>query len=352
MRTHMSFTMRIFRIDQMIQEAGVVGFETLREALKCSAPTLKRDLRYMREQLGSPIRYSGIRGGYYYSDDSKNTARQEDEAQGKVPAAWYRADELRVLMTILEEIGEIESDKRGVLAAQMRALRARLLACVSPEKISARDLLRRVKVVLETHLHIELPFFELVGEALAKRKRMRITYYSRTRKEETAREISPLRLVYYRSSWYVDAWCHQAEALRTFNIENILNAEILEKKCRVVAMHTVEEKLDGSYGIFSGGKLRRAVIEVDAAMSPYVSGELWHKNQTSRRRLDGSMTLEVPFASEVEIASRILSLGSHARVTAPEELRSYIADELSRMTQNYAQSAPGARTGAAVRGGR
>ena len=46
----MSFPMRLYRIDQMIQEAGLVSFETLRSALQCSAPTLKRDLRFMRER--------------------------------------------------------------------------------------------------------------------------------------------------------------------------------------------------------------------------------------------------------------------------------------------------------------
>ena len=76
MRSHMSFTMRLFRIDQMIQEAGVVGFETLRTTLQCSAPTLKRDLRYMREQLGAPIVYSAAKGGYCYSVVSKVRARQ------------------------------------------------------------------------------------------------------------------------------------------------------------------------------------------------------------------------------------------------------------------------------------
>ena len=268
MRSHMSFTMRLFRIDQMIQEAGVVGFETLRTTLQCSAPTLKRDLRYMREQLGAPIVYSAAKGGYCYSDDSKGTARQIEKSQEKLPSAWYSANEMRVLMTILEELGEIESDKRAVLASDMRALRARLLACVRGDKISARDLLRRVKVVLEEHVHVELPFFDVVGEALGKRRRLRITYYTRSRGAENAREISPLRLVNYRSHWYVDAWCHQVEGLRTFNIENILSAEILTKKCRVVAMRTVQETLDKSYGIFSGGELKHAVIEIDSVMTP------------------------------------------------------------------------------------
>lgn len=348
MRSHMSFTMRLFRIDQMIQEAGVVRFETLRAALQCSAPTLKRDLRYMREQLGAPIEYSAARGGYYYLNDSKNTARQIEKTQEKLPAAWYSPNELRVLMTILEELGEIESDKRAALSGDMRALRARLLACVRADKISARDLLRRVKVVLEQRANIELPYFDAVGEALSRRRRLRITYYTRSRGVQNAREISPLRLVNYRNRWYVDAWCHEVDGLRTFSLENILNAEVLTKKCRVVAMRTVQDTLDASYGIFSGGTLKKAVIDVDSVMTPYVGSEIWHKDQVTQRHSDGSMTLEVPFAQEVEIASRVLSLGSHACVRAPESLRGYICEELARTAGRYA-AAP--QNGAVSRGG-
>ena len=335
----MSFPMRLYRIDQMIQEAGLVSFETLRSALQCSAPTLKRDLRFMREQLGAPIEYSFAKNGYYYSNDSKHTSRQIERAQDKAPAAWYSANELRVLMTILGELDQIESDKKGLLAGDMRAMRARLLACVRADKIAARELVKRVKVVLPEHVEASVPFFGVVGEALSRRHRLRITYFTRSRTAENAREISPVRLVNYRGHWYVDAWCHQAEALRTFNVENILSAEILSKKCRVVAMRTVEEELDKTYGIFSGGQLQRAVIEIDSVLAPYVTAEVWHCDQTLRKQSDGVVVLEVPFASEVEIAGRILSMGSHAKVTAPESLKKYLADEIGRMSNVYGGAA-------------
>ena len=331
----MSFTMRLYRIDQMIQEAGLVSFETLRAALQCSAPTLKRDLRYMREQLGAPIEYSFAKNGYYYSNDSKHTSRQIEKAQDKMPAAWYSANELRVLMTVLGELDQIEADKKGLLAGDMRAMKARMLACVRSDKIATRELLKRIKVVLPEHVEASVPFFGVVGEALSRRHRLRITYFTRSRAAENAREISPLRLVNYRGHWYVDAWCHQAEGLRTFNVENIISAEILSKKCRVVAMRTVEDELDKTYGIFSGGELQRAVIEVDPMLASYVTGEVWHRDQTMQKRADGSIVLEVPFASEVEIAGRILSMGSHAKVSAPESLKRYLAEEVGRMADIY-----------------
>ena len=42
-------------IDRLLAERGVVPFELFEEVLRVSAPTIKRDLRYMREELGAPI---------------------------------------------------------------------------------------------------------------------------------------------------------------------------------------------------------------------------------------------------------------------------------------------------------
>ena len=77
MKSSLTFAMRLYRIDQVLQEEGSVSFETLQAALQCSAPTLKRDLRYMREKLGAPIVYSRAQNAYSYARDSKSSPRAE-----------------------------------------------------------------------------------------------------------------------------------------------------------------------------------------------------------------------------------------------------------------------------------
>ena len=38
-------------------------------------------------------------------------------------------------------------------------------------------------------------------------------------REVTQRIVSPQRLSYYRENWYLDAWCHDKNALRKFGFE-------------------------------------------------------------------------------------------------------------------------------------
>ena len=92
MRSSLDFKMRLFRIDQMIHDNGSVCFEKLQQALGCSAPTLKRDLRYLRDVLHAPIVYSRATHGYSY----------ENGASPRLPKAWYSPTELFTLLTTLD----------------------------------------------------------------------------------------------------------------------------------------------------------------------------------------------------------------------------------------------------------
>ena len=108
-----------------------------------------------------------------------------------------------------------------------------------------------------------LRHFQLAARALLERKRLRITYYTRARNEETQRDISPQRLVHYRENWYLDAWCHLRQDIRSFAVDAIREAAMLDETAREVRESELDEVLASGYGIFSGR-------EVDWARSLHV----------------------------------------------------------------------------------
>ena len=217
--------MRLYRIDQMLQEEGSVSFEKLQAALQCSAPTLKRDIRYMREAVGAPIVYSRAQNTYSY-ERGKEPARKNRHAP-ELPSPWFTPGEMYSFMAILQLLDRIEGDPAAVLGDDIPALKSRILAMLPADMIGAKELMKRVKVVMPPVPTVQAPFFNLVGSALAQRRRLRLTYYTRTRGVENARQVSPLRLVNWRGRWYLDAWCHETEKLKTFAVENIRFAEML-----------------------------------------------------------------------------------------------------------------------------
>lgn len=337
MKSNLSFSTRLTLIDELLQKEGLVSFERMLKEVQCSTPTLKRDLRYLRDTLGAPIVYTRSKNGYYYSHETKATSNKLAKFQPELPAAWYTPDEITVLLSVYQMFDQLEAQPGSLLAGEMRPIKARLLSLVMAEKIEVKELLRRIKVVNPQFKSPDLPYFYVIGQGLSQRRRVRMTYFTRTRGTESDREISPLRMVNYQHRWYVEAWCHTTDSLKTFAIENIRAAELLTKRCKVVAMRDIEEQFDSTYGIFSGKQEDRqtAVIEVDEVMTPYVRNEIWHQDQKTTMHEDGSMTLEVPFAKEPELANRVIGLGSHAKVVLPQSLKDYVRQELAAALSKY-----------------
>lgn len=333
MRASLDFKMRLYRIDQLIRETQPTPLKDLMRELDASEPTVKRDIQYLRTKMNAPIIFDRGRKGYVYGKKTRKAIQVLSEF--KMPATWYSPTEVYVALRALQMFGTVEQTKDGLLCGEMPALKSRVLALFQDSKIEAQEITKRIRIV-ETPIRIyKNTFFEVIGGAIAQRKRLNIRYYTRSHESEADREVSPLRLVWYRNRWYLDAWCHQSEALKTFCLDYIRHALILSRDSKNVSMKLVEEKLDNSYGIFSGDELQTAEIEIDALMAEYVRDEFWHKNQVIESREDGSMLLKVPYAQETELAGQILRLGTHAKVLAPASLRRSIVLQLSAVLAQY-----------------
>ena len=64
--------------------------------------------------------------------------------------------------------------------------------------------------------------------------------------------MSPQRLVYYRDQWYVDIWDEGKNALRTFAIDRMDKAEVLDQPAPDVAETELNAALTLGYGLFAG----------------------------------------------------------------------------------------------------
>lgn len=86
--------------------------------------------------------------------------------------------------------------------------------------------LAKLEVALGEHVPVAVDFDqpEFLVElqtAVEARHRLDIDYYAASRDEVTSRAIDPLTLHNQDGSWYVRAFCHRAEAVRTFRVDRI-----------------------------------------------------------------------------------------------------------------------------------
>lgn len=329
----MDFKVRLMKMDRLISEKGVVTFEELQRATGAAPATVKRDIRYMREELKAPIIFSRIRGGYLFAKN-RAEAKRDDFYDRK--SMWFTPDELYCMVKTLDDFSELEKNRKGYLTKDLRQMASRIRSSMFEEQANADELLKRVQIREPKRKPIVSDTFEVIGQALVHRQRVRIVYYSESKKEETRRVVSPMRLNYYRNRWYLDAWCHERGALRSFNIENIRYADIMQMGVKIVPMKTVEAELDRYYGMYRSGELQWARIRFAGPASKIASQIIWHPDQMELWLKDDLYELTIPYSgNSPELVGDILRYGPAAKVVEPESLKNQVREALQASLKNY-----------------
>jgi len=320
----MSNNERIYRIDNLLHDRKIVSFQELLDRLEVSPATLKRDLAYMRDRLNAPIIYDKESNGYRFDSPSNRYS---------LPGLWFSPDEIYALLTMNHLLNNL--DEGGLLSKHINPLRSRLLALLDGTDVPMEEIKNRVRIERIGAKKINLSSFQDIGSALVKRRRLLINYHSRGRDEFNQREVSPQRLVYYRDNWYLDAYCHLKNALRSFSVDAISKVAVLEVLSKDVSSEALDEELSAGYGIFAGKNIDWAKLKFTPERAKWVSNEVWHPNQIGRFLESGYYELSIPFSDERELLMDILKYGSDIEVIGPETLIIKVQDELKKTLKTY-----------------
>ncbi len=327
----MSAMERIYCIDQLLAGRKAVPRAELQEKLGVSWATLKRDLAYMKDRLHAPIVFDRDLGGYRFEKEGQRIGPQYE-----LPGLWFSAEEIHALLTMQHLLANL--DTGGLLGPHIQPLLARLSGLLGSADNPAEEVKKRIRIETVGARRFHLSHFQAVGSALLRRKRMFIRYHARGTDQETEREISPQRLIYYRDNWYLDAWCHLREDLRAFSLDAVRAADILEKKAKEVSEKRLDQVLGSGYGIFSGDNVTWATLRFTPERSRWVAAEKWHPDQVGRVLEDGCYELKVPYTDDRELMMDIMKFGEDCTVTAPDSLRQAVAKKLSDSISNYSTS--------------
>ena len=325
----MNRTERFYKIELLIRNRGGVSFQALLDELEVSRATLKRDLQYLRERMDAPIVYDRSADLYRFAPAAASRA-----ASHELPGVWFSEQEIHALLTMHQMIAGLDAD--GVLSRHLQPMLDKLNGMLGATAHESRQMMKRVRILNAAARPVASRHFELIGSALQKRQRLQLRYHTRGKGTRSERVVSPLRLVHYRSTWYLDGWCHRAEALRRFALDAIEHAELLNQRAKDVAMKTVEAELDGGYGIFSGKALRSAMLVFDADAAQWVANETWHPDQQGRWLDDGRYELRLPYAEGTELAMDVLRYAGQVEVAGDALLREAVKARLVEALQRQA----------------
>jgi predicted DNA-binding transcriptional regulator YafY len=302
----MSALERAYRMERLLREQRAVSMDRLRDELGVSRATIKRDLAYLRDRLNAPVVWDRSLRGYRL------------EGGRVLPALYLSTAETQSLLVLQQLVARVHP---AVAQRELAGLRGLLTKLGAVPDQSMEELARRVRILQLGARPVAASHFEAVTAAVLGRRRLMLTYYTRARDEETVREVSPHRLVHYRDNWYLDAWCHLREGLRSFALDAIRSARICDEPAIEIPDEQLDRELGSGYGIFSGVETRIAVLRFTPLAARWVAQERWHSEQRGEFDAEGSYILKLPYAHDRELVCDILRHGADVEVLAPEELR-------------------------------
>ena len=315
---------RIIALHRTLRAARYpVTVPRLQDELGCSRATVYRDLAFLRDALMAPVVGDGEAGFRYDPDEADRF---------ELPGLWLTSEELHALLAAQQLLARSSG---GMLSSALAPLQQRIDKLLDEHSGGKQWPVERVRVIPHRGRRMDEATFRCVCSAVLERRQLSFEYRARSTDEKTRRTVSPQRITHYRDNWYLDAWDHEREGLRSFSVDRISGARMLEAVARDIDEATLDEHLSGSYGIFSGPPKGWATIVFNERAARWVADEHWHSQQQGRWLPDGRFELKVPYSNARELLMDVLHYGADAEITEPASLREQARALLALALSNY-----------------
>lgn len=324
-RVRLSALTRLKLIHQKINAGQAPTVAEIAKAVERSERTIKRDLQFMRDQLGAPILFDRRRGGWRFSQPGWNlppvtlghgellaffTAEQILRASGHVPEAALLRDGLAKLATYLPEYISCDLNTLG-------------------ENLSFEGV---------PHVAVAPEVLQMLGRAAGERLTVAFDYYSQHRNQQTHREADVLLLRNFAGDWYAIAFDHLRGEIRDFHAGRIRNLKITQKYFDVPANWNAEGYLRRGFSMMRGGRKTQVVVTFDAYQSRWMrERNNFHPDEVREDLPDGRLRLSFPVGRNgLEAVARFcLTYAGHCVVEKPAALRKLIRERLQRALEQH-----------------
>jgi proteasome accessory factor C len=319
---------RIFQLHAILSSRRTaIPLEDLMAKLECSKSTLHRTINALKDYLNAPVVFDAEAGGYRYAREAAS------ETSYELPGLWFTPRELQalaVLQRLLKDAGG------GLLEEHLAPLARRLGELTRHQRLNLGEAANRLRFPSIGARPVGKEF-DTVASATLQRKKLWIEYHARSTDARTERTISPQRITHYRETWYLDAWDEERNGLRSFSVDRVVRATVLDAAAFDVPEAELEEHYASAYGIFGGKADKLAVLRFTREGARWIADEKWHPQQQGEWLPDGRYELRIPYREPRELVMDIMRQGKNVEVVAPQELRDRVREELERAGAQYSK---------------
>lgn len=298
---------RMIRIHQAIQSGTFPNARRLAAELEVSTKSVHRDLDFMRDRLELPVEYDARRFGYCYTQEV-----------GVFPSLKITEGELFALLVAEKAVHQY----RGTNFEKPLLSALRKMAASLPDTVSLHlaDWDQTISFRTSAEPILNLGTFDALAKATARREQLEITYRKPGRPHPDQRIIDPYHLTNINGEWYLFAFDHLRQGLRTFVPARIGSIRRTGERFERPARFSVDQQLRDSFGVHSGEGQFTVIVRFTPRVADYIREKRWHPSQQLVVRREGEVELQLQLSSLVEIQRWILGWGGEAVVLSPPEL--------------------------------
>jgi predicted DNA-binding transcriptional regulator YafY len=237
-----------------------------------------------------------------------------DNAEAIARPLRLAPDEAIALIAGLRTLAELPGlhDRRAVESAMVK------LSAAAQDAVGAAS-----RMTIDLGVGAAEETLQIARQALRTRRRLRISYVVPTRDETTERDVDLMRVMTVAGRWYLEAWCHRAEAVRLFRVDRVAGAELLDIDGTPPA-EAVSRSLDEDERLFTPAD---GDLVVTLEVEPRGRWVTEYYPVESTEELDGGrLRVILKVANPRWLPQLVLRLGGAGRIVSPPEL----ADEATR----------------------
>ena len=316
-------------IDSMLADGEVLAFEKILDSLRLelrddllSDSSLRRDFRYMKNELGAPLAYDKNLHGWHYTKPFK------------LPAEAFSDDEILYLKLIRGLVNQNSNDDFLYKAFD------KLLNKISPsshtessryaeqschaELVSA-SLTDRFYIAPRPKQLIDEGVVEKVLEAVKNNYLLDFNYFSKWEPEERHRKIMPFQLVFDGGSMFLYGAASRDKIPnpRLFNLSKMHDVQVITSRTfELPSNFRFREAFEkGRFGAFQYDEAYDYKIEVTGEARNIVREYIWADNQIiEENQKEGTTTISFTSSQWIPVFRWLLSFGENAYPLEPDWL--------------------------------
>jgi len=306
---------RIYFIDREIAAGKYPNAPELAEKYETSLSSINRDIAYMRDMLGAPIKYDFFKKGFYYT-----------EKTFRLCAAYATADDLLAL-GMAKSLMDLYKDTpiREAALNLMESISAPLQGEKNTEWF--RD---RIVIPKTASAPLDLQIWEGIVGGLRENRVITFQYDSAesenlinqgklSAQKLKIRRVCPYQLLFDSKAWFLSGYDEDRKGTRIYALSRIHGVSPT-KDTFTMPKNFDYRSLEGAsyFGIYAGGKVYQFAIEISGD-TRWIRERLWAEDQKIAETPNG---IKLSFTSNQfeKILEWILSQGPNAKPLAPKAL--------------------------------